>query len=189
MHAGESPANSAGTPPAFQHNSNRIRIAPAKLEPYPQQKRERKYNLFTRPHDLRPFDHLTFDHSTIRPTDCARVSRNYIEKTTMGASKRFDPNLQGPHFGGTLPSGSLPSPHSPPLVQHFRSVTEFLTAFTAYAVAHLPLSPSDIPDGHTLGATFHLSSTALAGLPVNLWRSMEWGEYEHRRATAAVSPL
>ena len=96
----------------------------------------------------------------------------------MGASIRFDPNLQGSNFRGTLPSGA-----------HFRSVTEFFTAFTAYAVAHLPLSPSDIPDGHTLGATFHLSSTALAGLPVNLWRSMEWGEYEHRRATAAVSPL
>ena len=75
---------------------------------------------------------------------------------------------------------------SPPLVQHFRSVPEYLTAFTAYAIAHLPhLTPADIPDGHTLGATFRLSPAALAGLPVNLWRSSDWDEYKQHTTSAS----
>ena len=69
----------------------------------------------------------------------------------MNTTSRFDPNFQGPHFRGMLPSGALLSSPSPPLAQHFRSVTEFLIALTAYAVAHLPLTPSDIPNGDSLG--------------------------------------
>ena len=73
---------------------------------------------------------------------------------------------------------------NPPLVQHVRSVAEFLAAFTAYAVTHLPLTPSDIPDGRKLGATFHLSATALAGLLINLWREAEWDEYKSHATVA-----
>jgi len=74
------------------------------------------------------------------------------------------------------------------LVQHFRSVPEYLAAFTAYAIAYLPhLTPGDIPNGLTLGSTFRPSAAALASLPVNLWRSSDWDEFKPH-ATFASDP-
>ena len=60
-------------------------------------------------------------------------------------------------------------PYNGPEVCHFRSVADFLAAFTKHVSSRLPLTALDIPDGHSLGATFRLSPAALAGLPVNLW--------------------
>ena len=62
-------------------------------------------------------------------------------------------------------------------MHHFRSVDKFLVAFTDYAVSHCQITPSDVPDGRSLGVTFRLSPAALAGLAVNLWRPSEWLDF------------
>ena len=64
-----------------------------------------------------------------------------------------------------------------PKFYHFRSAADFLAAFKTHTSSRLPLTPLDIPDGLSLGATSRLSPTALAGSPVNLWRPSEWLEY------------
>ena len=92
----------------------------------------------------------------------------------MDATGNFNPASYGPqhvgsplaHFGGP----SVPGHGGCPLVQNFRTVGDFVVAFTAYAASRYLLTPSDVPDGLSLGATFSLSPSALAGLPVNLWR-------------------
>ena len=89
----------------------------------------------------------------------------------------FDPASRGFHHGGPYSAqhGQVPAlGYSGPHVQHFRSVDDFLVAFTAYAVATRRVTPSDISDGRSLGATLRLSPAALAGLPVNLWRPSDW---------------
>jgi len=70
----------------------------------------------------------------------------------------------------------VPGPRAPK-VQRVRSVDDFLVAFTAYAVSHCQITPSDDPDGRSLGATFRLSPTAFAGLPVNLRRPSRWLDF------------
>ena len=92
----------------------------------------------------------------------------------------FDPASRGFHHGGPYSAqhGRVPAlGYSGPHVQHCRSVDDFLVAFTAYAVATRRVTPSDISDGRSLGATLRLSPAALAGLPVNLWRPSDWLAY------------
>ena len=93
--------------------------------------------------------------------------------SNMDATANFLPTSYGLQHPGMPP---VPGSRVPK-VQHFRSVDEFLVTFTACAVSHCQITPSDVPDGRSLGATFRLSQAALAGLPVNLWRPSEWLDF------------
>ena len=100
------------------------------------------------------------------------LNRNGSLPSNMDAAYAFFPPSYGPPRQGS--QGLRPDV---PKVQHFRSVDEFLVAFTAYAVKYCQITPSEIPDGRSLGATFRLSPAALAGLAVNLWRPSEWLDF------------
>ena len=65
---------------------------------------------------------------------------------------------------------SIRPSYNDPKVRHFRSVADFLAAFTKHVSSRLPFTALDIPNGLSLGASFRQSPAALAGLPVKLWR-------------------